>query len=216
MVAGPEVKLRADARRNLGQILAAARTVFAETGPDVPMEEIARRAGVGVGTLYRRFPDREALVRAVARESLSDVAAEARRAVEESSSAWAALVRLLRHSRQLHVLAQLTLLSSRTREMLCDDAEARRSYREVLTTLREIVNAAQREGTLRDDVGAGDIAVVFSLLLKQTPATHTSDLPALERAFGLMLDGLRARTGTPLPGRPITEEDLLAEETRGS
>ncbi len=208
MTAGPEVGLRADARRNRNQILVAARRMFAEAGPDVPMEEIARQAGVGVGTLYRRFPDREALIRAVARESLVDVADEARRAAEEESSAWAALVRLVRHSQQLQVIVRLALLSSRAREVLRDDAETQRSCRAVLAALSEIVRAAQDEGTLREDVGAGDVAVLFSLLLKQTPAVNVPTGFVTERAFALMLDGLRARPGTPLPGRPITEEDL--------
>ena len=75
--------LRADARRNRDQIVAAAKQWFAVQGPDVPMEEIARAAGVGVGTLYRRFPDREALIRAVVRESLTISVAEARAALEE-------------------------------------------------------------------------------------------------------------------------------------
>src|SRR5690606_39081124 len=61
--------LRADARRNRDRIINAARTAFAERGPEVPMEEIARCAGVGTGTLYRRFPDRESLVRAVGLDS---------------------------------------------------------------------------------------------------------------------------------------------------
>ncbi|EHR63576.1 TetR/AcrR family transcriptional regulator [Saccharomonospora cyanea] len=208
MAAGPEVGLRADARRNLGQILLAARRMFAEAGPDVPMEEIARQAGVGVGTLYRRFPDREALIRAVARESLANVADEARRAVEEEPSAWAALIRLVRHSQRLQVIVRLALMSSRAREILRDDPETQRSCRAVLAVLGEIVRAAQDEGTLREDVGAGDVAVLFSFLLKQTPVANVPAASVTERAFVLMLDGLRARPGTPLPGRPITEEDL--------
>jgi AcrR family transcriptional regulator len=68
------VPLRADAARNLRRILTAAAEAFAEQGGDVAMEEIARRAGVGVGTLYRRFPDREALVVAVVRDSFATLA----------------------------------------------------------------------------------------------------------------------------------------------
>ena len=85
--------LRADARRNREQIIVAARGVFAERGFDVPMDEIARAAKVGVGTLYRRFPDRDALMRAVATDSLTRVLDEARRAAAEEPSAWQALVR---------------------------------------------------------------------------------------------------------------------------
>lgn len=208
MAVDPEATLRADARRNRDQIVVAAREIFAEAGPDVPMEEIARRAGVGVGTLYRRFPDREALIRAVARESFVKFADEARRAADEAPSAWAALVRLVGESQQLQVTVQLALMSSRAREILRDDPETRRSRDTVLAVLREIVRAAQAEGSLRPDVGAGDVAVLFSLLLKQAPAMTDPTVPATERAVVLMFDGLRAQPGTPLPGRPITDEDL--------
>jgi AcrR family transcriptional regulator len=208
MTTDPEVRLRADARRNRDQILVAARQTFAEAGPDVPMEEIARRAGVGVGTLYRRFPDRESLIRAVARESFVKVAEEARRAAEEEPSAWAALVRLVGQSQQLQVTVQLAVMSTRAREILRDDPETNRSRRAVLASLDQIVCAAQAEGTLRKDVGAGDVAVLFSLLLKQVPAMNDPTVPATERAVVLMLDGLRARPGTPLPGRAISSDDL--------
>src|SRR5881227_3330880 len=91
MTADPDTTLRADARRNRDQILAAARSIFAAQGPEVPMEEIARAAGVGVGTLYRRFPDRDALIRAVAVENFERVLTDARAAAKEEPSAWLAL-----------------------------------------------------------------------------------------------------------------------------
>ena len=73
--------LRADARRNREQLLLAARDVFVERGPDAPLEDVAQRAGVGIGTLYRRFPDRQALLRAVALDVLARVTAEAHAAL---------------------------------------------------------------------------------------------------------------------------------------
>src|SRR5216683_2549991 len=84
--------LRADARRNRRQALAAAAQVFVEQGADAPLDDIARRAGVGIATLYRRFPDREALVRAVAVDVLARTAHEARQALAEEPDAFAALV----------------------------------------------------------------------------------------------------------------------------
>src|SRR5690349_8273462 len=75
--------LRADARRNREQIIEAARTLFLSLGPDVPMEEIARAAGVGVGTLYRRFPDRDELVKAVSLDTFSRLAELAARVEHE-------------------------------------------------------------------------------------------------------------------------------------
>src|SRR4051812_21699365 len=100
--------LRADARRNRDQIITTARSVFAERGYDVPMDEIARAAGVGVGTLYRRFPDRDALVRAVATDSLTRIVGEARAAEAEEPTAWQALVRFLTRSAELQVSVQIT------------------------------------------------------------------------------------------------------------
>src|SRR5688572_25450825 len=90
--------LRADAQRNREQIIDAARALFVERGADVPMEEIAHRAGVGVGTLYRRFPDREALIRAVALDTFRRVVALACAAEAEEPDGWRALTRFVRQS----------------------------------------------------------------------------------------------------------------------
>ena len=87
--------LRADAARNRTRVLDAARTAFAEAGLDVGVEEIARRAGVGKGTLYRRFPTKEALVRAIFDDILDGVRARRRRAREAEPDAWDAFAAFL-------------------------------------------------------------------------------------------------------------------------
>src|SRR6059058_3759513 len=92
---GGAPRMRADARRNRDQILVAARDIFADHGPGAPLEEIARRAGVGIGTLYRRFPDRPSLLRAVALDMLSRVAQEAQLALAEEPNAFQALARYM-------------------------------------------------------------------------------------------------------------------------
>ncbi|MDT7613343.1 MAG: hypothetical protein QOF00_790, partial [Pseudonocardiales bacterium] len=141
MTAESEAGLRADARRNRDQILAAAKERFAAQGPDVPMEEIARAAGVGVGTLYRRFPDREALIRAVARDNFSNALAEARTAVAEESTAWQALVRFLRQSQELRLTVQLAMASPLARTILQDDLEADELRRAMIEVLDGVVHA---------------------------------------------------------------------------
>src|SRR5205085_5125615 len=94
-------RMRADARRNREQIVAAAREIFAERGLEVPMEEIARRAEVGVGTLYRRFPDRVALIEAVAidamRQVLELMPTEQERQADPGRALWDFLHRLVEH-----------------------------------------------------------------------------------------------------------------------
>lgn len=84
-------RLRVDARRNLESVLRAAREVFGELGYDAPMEEVARRAGVGVGTVYRRFPSKEVLVQRIAAEEVAWLTARAREALYGSARPWEAL-----------------------------------------------------------------------------------------------------------------------------
>jgi AcrR family transcriptional regulator len=209
MTADPGTRLRADAQRNRDQIIAAAKQMFLEFGPDVPMEDIARRAGVGVGTLYRRFPDREALIRAVAQDNFGIVLAEARAAAVEEPSAWDALVRLLGRSRELRLTVRLALLSPLAWAVVRDDPKTGEVRDGILAVLDELVRAAQAEGSLRKDVGTGDVAVVCSVLLRRVrvgPEEYADMI--LDRALVLILDGLRAQPGTPLPGRPVTATDL--------
>jgi AcrR family transcriptional regulator len=201
--------LRADARRNRDQIVAAAKQWFAVQGPDVPMEEIARAAGVGVGTLYRRFPDREALVRAVVRESLTNSVAEARTALAEEPTAWQALVRVLRQSRELRLIVRLAMASQPAKTVVKDDEESGELRRAMIEVLDSVVHAAQAEGTLRTDIDTGDVAMLFTLLVRQVPMPdeEAAEL-ARERCIALMLDGLRTQAGTLLPGRPLTAADV--------
>lgn len=209
MTADPATGLRADARRNRDQIVAAAKHSFATQGPDVPMEEIARAAGVGVGTLYRRFPDRDALIRAVARDSFGNALAEARAAVAEEPTAWQALVRVLHQSQELRLTVRLATASP-ARTILQDDQETGSFRRAMIEVLDGVVHAAQAEGTLRADVDTGDVAVVFALLIRQMPIPYerAAEL-APPRCMALMLDGLRAQPGiTDLPGRPLTSADV--------
>jgi AcrR family transcriptional regulator len=201
--------LRADARRNRDQIVAAAKQWFAVQGPDVPMEEIARAAGVGVGTLYRRFPDREALIRAVVRESLTNSVAEARAALAEEPTAWQALVRVLRQSRELRLIVRLTTAAQPAKTVVKDDEESSELRRAMIEVLDSVVHAAQAEGTLRTDIDTGDVAMLFTLLVRPVPLPNEEAAElARERYTGLVLDGLRAHTGTPLPGRPLTAADV--------
>ncbi|QRP45233.1 TetR/AcrR family transcriptional regulator [Amycolatopsis sp. FDAARGOS 1241] len=209
MSADPQVPLRADARRNRDQIIAAARTIFAEYGPEVPMEEIARAAGVGVGTLYRRFPDREALIRAVAVDNFSRVLDDARQAAAEEPTAWQALVRLIYQSVELHLSVQLAMVSKKALEILKEDPAIAALRESLLSELEVLVRGAQREGTLRPDVAEGDVAMLFALLLRQLESSSPEIAQmSTARSITIMIDGLRARPGTPLPGRPLSRHDI--------
>ena len=204
--------LRADARRNRDQIIAAAARAFVEDGPDVPMDQIARAAGVGVGTLYRRFADRESLMVAVLQHSLATLLDDVRRAAAEEPRAWDALVVSMSYSRELR--ASVPIASSLPPEQaarLHDDPVVRGLRRELSEAADELVRAAQQEGTLRPDVGGGDVTRLFSLVRRgaQNPRDEAADLGS-RRALGVILDGLRAAGHEALPGRPIRTRDLQA------
>jgi AcrR family transcriptional regulator len=201
--------LRADARRNRDQLVDAAAVLFAERGPDVPMEEIARRAGVGVGTLYRRFPDRDALVRTVALESFRRVVANARSATTEPD-AWSGITRFVRQAvADLRLATWLSMWFARTWAELRLDAEQQELRAELLGLLDGLVRRAQRDGVMRVDAGVGDLAVLLALVLRPLPgALAAVSERSVERHVAVVLDGLRARPGDQLPGRPLTLDDL--------
>ncbi|MER6094806.1 helix-turn-helix domain-containing protein [Streptomyces sp. NPDC001728] len=98
VVGSRSAPLRVDAQRNLEHVLRAAREVFGELGYGAPMEDVARRARVGVGTVYRRFPSKDVLVRRIAEEETSRLTEQARAALGQEDEPWSALSRFLRTS----------------------------------------------------------------------------------------------------------------------
>lgn len=198
--------LRADARRNRDLIVAAAADAFAQHGPDVPVEEIAKAAGVGVGTVYRRFPDRAALMRGVGLSNLAQAVAEAEAAAAEEPTPWDALVRILQQSKHLRRSLQMSLTLPLT---LMNDPEAIALKRRMMDVMDDVLRAGQADGSIRSDVGTGDVALAFVLLAKQLTTPRLADAPrAAERCLALMLDALRNGPSEPLPGAPITRADL--------
>ena len=136
--------LRADARRNRAQILAAAREVFVEQGADAPLDEVARRAGVGIATLYRRFPDRAALLRAVAMDVLERVGVEASLALREAPDPLRALVRYMHCALDLRIAAVMPTLLGHV--PLNDDEEIRRAREAAVAPVLCMIHQAQRQG----------------------------------------------------------------------
>ena len=200
---------RADAQRNRERILAAAGAAFASSGADAPVEEIATGAGVSIATLYRHFPDRDALIRGVGRDAFAKAMAEARAAVEEEPTSWDALVRVLSQSQSLRLSLQFVVASPAAREVMMSDRESKKLKRGIMEALDEALRGAQAEGSVRTDVGPGDLAMLFVLLVRQLPLPKLESAPlALQRCVALMLDALRTGPGDPLPGGPITRADL--------
>jgi AcrR family transcriptional regulator len=197
--------LRADASRNLGKILAAARTVVAEQGLAAPMDLIARRAGVGIGTLYRRFPTREALIAAVAEEYVTDLVAVTRQLGESGRNARAALRGLVDWCADPGRGALAAALADLPTQTFHASPAFARARHEWLELLDDLVRRGQRDGTVRPDVGTGDVVLllnVFACHPDRLPG-HVAAQPA--RYLHLVFDALM--TGPPhpdaLPGAPV-------------
>jgi AcrR family transcriptional regulator len=202
-------RIRADARRNRERILLAARDAFAEKGPDAPLEEIAVRAGVGIGTLYRRFPDRRALVRSVALDLWTRAAEEAERARAEEPDAFRALARYLHRALALRIGAVMPALVGQ----LPPGAELRRANDRSAAALQALIDAAKAEGTLRSDAAFGDTGLLLVRLSRPLPGPfpRALDDALAHRHLELAIDGLRAAGDSgcsSLPGPAMTLEDL--------
>lgn len=201
--------LRADARRNRERILAAAREVFVERGPDAPLDEIATRAGVGNATLYRRFPDRAALMRALALDLLAEMADEVRTALADEDDPFRALARYMHRALDVRVGAVMPVLADR----IAADPDVLRARDETAAVVQRLIETAQQSGAMRSDVTFGDIGLVLVRLSRPLPAAVSRALDAAlaHRHLDLLLAGLRAAPGAGsggLPGPALTLADL--------
>ncbi len=159
---------RADALRNRERIVTAAREMFVEHGPDVPLDEIARRAGVGNATVYRNFPDRDALVREVVCSVMDRTVEAAELALAETGDAFAALERFVHAAADERISALCPMVSSTFDQNHPDLVASRESVERLV---EEIMGRAKAAGQLRPDVGVGDLLIVVSQL-SRPPAGH--------------------------------------------
>lgn len=189
----PEVAprpLRKDAERNRTRILDAASELFAEQGLDVGVDEIARRAGVGMGTLYRRFPNKEALVEAileiVVEQSRAD--AEVALATQAPSDAlrWF-ILRSLDSGSVQRVFLSNQMWTGRSHELI---------YEHVLPLLRRMFDNAQAAGSVREDAAFTDFLVLTRAMRGVVDFTERIAPGAWHRQLDMIFDGLRPAVST--------------------
>ena len=177
---------RADARRNRERLVTSARQVFAEEGGGASMEAIARQAGVGVGTLYRHFPQRIDIVEAVYLDDVDELVRAAEEAVADLEP-WPAVVAFL-EAFVRYAQRKRTFLNE-LREAFDKNPELRSLCRERIDDAMELViHRAQRAGVIRTDVGSGDLIQLVMPMC--TNASVTEDQST--RLLAMILDGLRA------------------------
>jgi AcrR family transcriptional regulator len=195
---------RKDAQRNRERILTAAREVVAEHGVAAKMEQVAERAGVGIGTLYRFVPTKEALFGGILREEadrLADLAehALALPAGEPAFGTW------MREAARWQAAnrAFINVLSARDP----DEPVPRLLSERLRGLLGDLVRRAQADRDLRDDVAASDVLMVLLATARVSEGTAATAEGYARRFVALQLDALRPG-GTALPGVPLTERQL--------
>ncbi|SDT19868.1 transcriptional regulator, TetR family [Streptomyces sp. TLI_053] len=201
----PPARLRLDARRNRDLLLTTARDLFARHGLDVPLDRIAKEAGVGNATLYRHFPTRQALVGEVFANAASLVA-EAGAEALAAEDAWRAIECYFERILEL-VAADRGINDLVTRSVLTAPGLLGTSRRNA-ATVGSLVARAQEQGTMRADVTTTDLLFVFGALCRSLPVATELRPDLWRRHLALLLDGFRVRAAHPLPVPPVGEERL--------
>jgi AcrR family transcriptional regulator len=173
--------MRADARRNRALIVTTAVGLFTERGPEVSMEEIAQAAGLGVGTLYRHFPDRRSLLEEIAATTLRDLLTTARTLAAEGPDGWSVLLSVIDYCAGLPLSLTKSLAGTPLEHPdlpgLVDDSDA---------LFARLAERAQEEGTMRADLTPGEVVNVLSTAVcRAGPPDHALTT--------VILDGLRAK-----------------------
>jgi AcrR family transcriptional regulator len=189
--------LRADARRNREKLLTAATEAFAEEGENVALETVAARAGVGIGTLYRHFPSRDALIVAAYQHEVDALCAAAAdllrsQAADEALRAWA--------ERFADYIATKRAMGDALRSAVASDAPLFADTRErILGALRLLLDAGAEAGTLRTDVAPQDVMQVINGIWYLPGGPHWRD--TVGRMLDLVIDGLRYGVPARAPQR---------------
>jgi AcrR family transcriptional regulator len=190
--------LRQDAQRNRERILEAARETFKEQGLDASLEEIARRARVGIATLYRRFPTRDALIEEVFVDGIRSFEQLAEEALQ-IDDAWTAF------STFIEQMCERQAENWGLKDLMCmrfpDSKLMEEKRKRVRTTVQRLLARAQAEGAVRADVTPEDIEFVFWSNGRVVEATRDVAPHAWRRNLALMLDAFRAENAHALPER---------------
>jgi AcrR family transcriptional regulator len=188
--------LRRDAERNRQRILAAAQELFAERGAHVTLDDVAERAEVGVGTVYRRFADRNALIDALFTARV-DQLAEAAEQASALDDAWAGLVYLF--ERQIAFqLEDRAFAEVLFREEAGDEPLARARER-IAPHVIALIERAKAQGAVRPDVEVGDFPVLNLMFMTMVNATRDVAPDAWRRYLNIVLAGLQPSASLPLP-----------------
>jgi AcrR family transcriptional regulator len=202
----PARPLRRDAQRNRDAIVAAAREVYCDHGLEAPLEEIARRAGVGIGTLYRHFPSRVELLDAVLADTVQAHVDAAEQALA-ADDPWDGFVSYLEATCRLQAANRGLNDAMGMRFPRATAVEAAKSR--LFELVAQVVDRAQQSGQLRADLTLEDLAFLTWANTRIMQAARAAGAPdAWRRHLGLLLDGFRAERAHPLPEPPLSPRQV--------
>ena len=205
--AGGDRALRADAVRNRGRILKAAQKAFAEHGLDVPLEDVAERAGVGIATVYRRFPTRDDLIAACFEHRLEEYARAAEEALQ-APDGWSGFRSYVERICGMQA-ADRGLKDVLTRTL--PDAKALEAHRARGYELSvRLIERAQAEGTLRSDLVPEDLVLLLMANAGVVQGMGSAAPDGPPRFIALLLDGLRSEGASELPPPPSPRQVMRA------
>lgn len=196
---------RRDAVRNRQRLIAAGREVFAEHGVQATLEEVARRAGLGIGTLYRHFPTRDALIEVIFEEHIAHVLGAAEEAAADEN-AWRGLVHFL--ERVLPLQAQNLPLRDVFLRHPAAEGHIAEQRRKIAPLLERTVQRARRQGTLRADFALSDLLFAMWSFWPLFEATAGVAPNAWRRHLRILLDGMRPQAATRQTVRPLTRPQV--------
>jgi AcrR family transcriptional regulator len=208
MEATPQSGRRAQAARNDARILDAAREVFI-ANPSAPIAEVAKRAGVGISALYRRYPSKEDLLRELCADGLRRYIGAAEAAAADEGEPWQAFVAFM----QRVVAADAASLTQRLAGSFppSEDLYQAASYAGELNT--KVFERAQRAGAIRRDADVSDLGMIFEQLASIRIGDRERTQQLRRRYLALALDGLRTQADDPLPGPAPSGEELTSRWT---
>jgi AcrR family transcriptional regulator len=199
--------LRRDAELNRQKIIAAAKVVFSERGLEATLDDIAHYAGLGVGTVYRRFPSKEHLVEALFVAKFDEINDLAEKAMTEPD-AWEGFAQFAWKTAELHAsdrgLREVMLSTTFGQDKVAIARER------MIPTCTRLVERAQASGQLRADIEPTDLPLMHLMIGSVADYTHEVQPDLWRRYLGILLDGLRAVPGEPseLKSPPLDEKTL--------
>ena len=208
----PRRPLRADAERNRRRILEAARQVFAERGLGASLDQIAEHAGLGVGTVYRRFPDKDVLIDELFEEELDRFVSVAERCAE-MDDAWTGLTTFIAEGSVLQGrnfgLRQLIGGNAGNRELVL------RPRARLQPLIAGMIERAKESGKLRHDFEVLDVPIAENMLAHVIGLAGDIAPEVWRRHYTMIVDGMRAENATPLPVPGVTPDQYIEVVTRG-